>query len=253
MTRHAAIIGGSVAGLASAIALARRGWEVTVVERDVSPETDDGYEAFLVWERRNVPQFRHPHAFSARSRNLLLAHIPEVVDRMVADGIDEINLFKLLAPPELWSDGDDAFTGLWSRRPAFELAIRRIAEVEPHVTIVAPGVVAGLATSTDGGGLRVSGIRLGDGSVLDADLVIDAAGRRTPVPKWLGEVGVEVPTEIEDCGAVYHALLPTGSGVELLVVRRAGAPGGDRRLRAHRVPRRPRHVRARRLRAARRR
>ncbi len=128
MVHRAAVIGGSVAGLASAIGLARRGWEVTVVERDVAPDTDDGDEAFLVWDRRNVPQFRQPHGFSARSRNLLLEHIPEVVDWLRADGIPEINLFKMLAPPELWSDEDDAYTGLWSRRPAFELAIRRTAE-----------------------------------------------------------------------------------------------------------------------------
>ena len=126
MERHAAVIGGSVAGLAAGIALARRGWLVTVVERDAAPDTDDGDEAFVAWDRRNVPQFRQPHAFSARSRNLLLAHIPEVVDWMLADGIEEINLFKMLAPPELWSEGDDAYTGLWSRRPAFELAIRRV-------------------------------------------------------------------------------------------------------------------------------
>ena len=149
-TRRAAVIGGSVAGLASAIGLARRGWEVTVVERDLAPDTDDGDEAFLVWDRRNVPQFRQPHAFSARSRNLLLEHIPEVVDWLRADGIAEINLFKMLAPPELWSDEDDAYTGLWSRRPAFELAIRRIAEVEPGVTIVVPAIVRGLL---DGRGL----------------------------------------------------------------------------------------------------
>ena len=135
-TRRAAVIGGSVAGLASAIGLARRGWEVTVVERDLAPDTNDGDEAFLVWDRRNVPQFRQPHAFSARSRNLLLEHIPEVVDWLRADGIAEVNLFKMLAPPELWSDEDDAYTGLWSRRPAFELGIRRIAEAEPGVTIV---------------------------------------------------------------------------------------------------------------------
>ncbi len=203
MTRHAAVIGGSVAGLASAIGLARRGWTVTVIERDLAPDTDNGDEAFLVWDRRNVPQFRQPHAFSARSRNLLLDYIPEVVDRMRADGIEEINLFKLLAPPELWSDGDDAYTGLWSRRPAFELAIRRVAEAEPGVTIRVPARVTGLTTAA-GVPLTVTGITLDDGSRLEADLVLDCAGRRSPVPKWLAELGVDVPHEVQECNAVYH-------------------------------------------------
>ena len=205
MGRHVGIIGGSVAGLASGIALARRGWTVTVVERDVAPDTDDGDEAFMVWDRRHVPQFRQPHTFSARSRNLLLAHIPEVVDWLLADGIEETNLFKLLAPPELWSDEDDAYTGLWTRRPAFELAIRRIAEVEPGLTILAPAAVGGIGVDSTRRPIHVTGIELADGTPLPADLVIDAAGRRTPVPAWLAEHGVDVPCDLQTCGAVYYA------------------------------------------------
>lgn len=207
MERRVAVIGGSIAGLASAVALARAGWRATVIERDPAPDTDDGDEAFVSWERRNVPQFRQPHNFSARSRNLLLDRIPEVVDRLVAEGIEEVNLFKLLAPPELWSDEDDAYTGLWTRRPAMELALRRIAEVEPGVTIKSPAVVDGLVTSRSDTGAppRVTGIRVDDGSVLEADMVLDCGGRRTPVPKWLSELGVDVPVEVQDCDSVYHS------------------------------------------------
>jgi 2-polyprenyl-6-methoxyphenol hydroxylase-like FAD-dependent oxidoreductase len=219
MRRHAAVIGGSVAGLAAAIAFARRGWTATVVERDPAPDTDDGDEAFLSWDRRSVPQFLHPHAFSARSRNLLLAYIPEVVEWMRGDGIEEINLFKLLAPPELWSDGDDAYTYLWSRRPAFELAIRRVAEAEPGVTILTPGVVTGLVSDVTGSGPpRVRGIGLADGTAIHADVVIDAGGRRSPVPGWLGALGVSVPCDVQDCGAAYftrYYRLDPGAGASL--------------------------------------
>ena len=109
---RAVVIGGSVAGLAAAVGLARRGWQVDVIERDPAPDTDSCDEAFVSWNRPGVPQFRQPHGFSARSRTLLLEHIPEVVDRLLADGIPELNFFKELAPPELWEDGDEAFTGL---------------------------------------------------------------------------------------------------------------------------------------------
>ena len=208
MARHAAIIGGSVAGLATAVGLARRGWQVTVVERDIAPGTDDGDEAFLVWDRRNVPQFRQPHAFSARSRNLLLQYIPEAVEWMLADGIEETNLFKMLAPPEMWSPEDDAYTGLWTRRPAFELALRRVAESEPGVTIVAPGVVTGLLTDDRSDGddpVVVRGITLADGTWLDADLVVDCGGRRSPVAGWLAQLGVVTPYDQQECDGVYYA------------------------------------------------
>ena len=205
MKQHAAIIGGSVAGLAAGVALARRGWQATIVERDVAPPTDDGDEAFLLWDRRNVPQFRQPHAFSARSRNLLLEYIPEAVDRMRLDGIDEVNLFKMLAPPELWSDEDDAYAGLWTRRPGFELALRRVAESEPGVTILSPAVVSGLIADHDGDRLVVAGMSLADGATLDADVVLDCGGRRAPTPKWLAPFGVDLPSESQDCGAVYYS------------------------------------------------
>ena len=205
MTRHAAIIGGSVAGLAAGIALARRGWQATIVERDVSPSTEDGDEAFLLWDRRNVPQFRQPHAFSARSRNLLLEYIPEAVERMRLDGIDEVNLFKMLAPPEFWSDEDDAYAGLWTRRPGFELALRRVAEYEPGLTILSPAAVAGLIADHDGDRLVVTGMSLADGTTVDADVVLDCGGRRAPTPKWLASFGVDLPHESQDCGAVYYS------------------------------------------------
>ena len=177
---------------------------MTIVERDVSPPTDDGDEAFLVWDRRNVPQFRQPHAFSARSRTLLLDEIPEAVDRMRHDGVDEVNLFKMLAPPEFWSDGDDAYTGLWTRRPGFELALRRVAESESGVTILSPGVVAGI-THQDGEPVVVTGISLTDGTSIEADVVLDCGGRRAPTPKWLAALGIEVPERRQDCGAVYYS------------------------------------------------
>ena len=47
-----------------------------------------------------------------------------VLDRLRDDGIEEINFFKMLAPAELHRPEDDEFTGLLSRRPAFELALR---------------------------------------------------------------------------------------------------------------------------------
>ena len=207
MQRRAVIIGGSVAGLASAVALARAGWQVDVIERDIAPDTNDGDEAFVTWSRPGVPQFTQAHAFSARSRNLLHARIPEVVDWLLADGIEEWNLFKMMAPRDLWTDADDEFTGLWCRRPAFELAVRRIAEREAGVVLHCPAAAAGLIygeTSNDGVPV-VEGVRLDDGSELRGDVVFDCGGRRTPVTRWLrDDHAIEIPTIEQDCEAVYY-------------------------------------------------
>ena len=60
------------------------------------------------------------------------------------------------------------------------------------------------------GGPRVTGVRLrpagsADGAheVLDAPMVVAALGRRSAVPRWLDELGVELPEHEEDTGLVY--------------------------------------------------
>jgi 2-polyprenyl-6-methoxyphenol hydroxylase-like FAD-dependent oxidoreductase len=203
MDRRAVIIGGSIGGLAGALGLARRGWLVTIVERDPAPDTSDGDEAFVAWNRRNVPQFRQPHGFSARSRNLLLEHAPDVVDRLAADGIETTNIFKMLAPQEMWTADDDRFDGLMTRRPAFELALRRAAEAQRGIEFACPANASGLVIEA-GDVPRVAGVRLDDGTELRGDVVLDCGGRRTLVPGWLAAAGVDIPHETQDCDTTYY-------------------------------------------------
>lgn len=205
MARSAAIIGGSIGGLAAGVGLARHGWHVTVVERDPAPDTRDGDAAFVEWERPHVPQWRQPHGFSARARNLLLANIPEVVDRLRDDGVDEINLFTMMAPPEMHRPEDDQYGALWSRRPGFELALRREAEVQEGLELCSPSVVSGLIVDDDGEVPTVRGIELDGGARVEADVVIDAGGRRSPVCGWLEEMGVSIPTDRQECAGLYYS------------------------------------------------
>ncbi|MEU8801170.1 FAD-dependent oxidoreductase [Spirillospora sp. NPDC048819] len=198
------ILGGGVAGLAAAIALARRGLPATVVERDPAPPDDR--DPFMEWRRRGVPQFRLPHGFSARTRNLLAEHAPDVLERLRAGGIEVINLFKRLIPEELWRPSDDDFANLWARRAAFELALRRTAEAEAGVAFACPAVATGLTfLRTPGEPPRVTGVRLADGDELPADVVLDCGGQRTPVPRWLAAEGVRVGADVQDCQTVYFS------------------------------------------------
>ncbi len=61
-SEHAVVIGGSVAGLPAARALADSHDRVTVIDRDTFPKGSEG--------RRSVPQGRHCHALSARPRSV---------------------------------------------------------------------------------------------------------------------------------------------------------------------------------------
>ena len=51
----------------------------------------------------------------------------------------------------------------------------------------------------------MTGIELDDGSTIDADVVVDASGRRSPLPSLLDALGVELPDTVEDTGIVYFS------------------------------------------------
>ncbi|HEX6391893.1 MAG TPA: hypothetical protein VFZ97_00515, partial [Acidimicrobiales bacterium] len=79
------VAGGSVAGLATALALGRAGADVVVVERDVIPEVNDAETAFGV-ERPGVPQSHFLHAFLARMVKVLRERFPDVLDDLLEAG-----------------------------------------------------------------------------------------------------------------------------------------------------------------------
>jgi glycine/D-amino acid oxidase-like deaminating enzyme len=122
--RPAVVIGGGLAGLAAARLLARRHAPVVVLERDRRPNVVSPEEAFTAWERPGVPQFRHSHAFLARLRVVLLAHFPDVLDRLRASGVREFGLDEI-APPGVAlapRPDDEDVVLLACRRSTFEWA-----------------------------------------------------------------------------------------------------------------------------------
>ena len=209
---HVIVIGGGVSGLGTALALARRGHSVTVVERDHTPMPTSADEAFD-WDRRGAPQVRHSHAFLARLHRLLLHDYPDVLASLIAEGATEIRFGDDL-PAEIADferePGDDDLVMLACRRTTFEWVVRRAALAEGHVEFRTGVAAIGLTTAgfQDSGARRpiVSGVRLSDGTELSGDLVVAAAGRRSVVPAWLADIGAaEVPEEVEDTGIVYFS------------------------------------------------
>ena len=79
-----AIIGAGPAGLFLGSALARRGHQVTAVDRDPGPADD------ATWPRRGVMQFHHAHAFRQSVVEALGREVPETVDLWRAAGAEAI-------------------------------------------------------------------------------------------------------------------------------------------------------------------
>ncbi len=211
------VAGGSVAGLATALALGRQGHRVTVVERDPLAEFADADAAFAA-ERRGAPQAHQTHGFLARLTVTLRRDFPDIWLALLAAGAESMTLTRGLGPPEA---GDDELNVLIVRRTTFEWALRDAVRREPSVEY-RPGIeVAGLVGTPSGAGggelPHVSGVRLGDGTELHGDVVV-CTGRRGPLVSWLADLGAAVTEEVADTHIVYLTRwyrLPRGSPTDV--------------------------------------
>jgi flavin-dependent dehydrogenase len=111
--------------------------------------------------------------------------------------------------------GDERFTVLTGRRPLVEAIVARLAAAEPGLEIMRGVAVRGLIGDESTGVPHVTGVVTDAGTLLRADLVVDATGRRSPLPEWLDALGARPPhEEREDSGFVYygrHFRSPDGS------------------------------------------
>ncbi|WP_040405559.1 FAD-dependent oxidoreductase [Amycolatopsis nigrescens] len=197
------IIGGSVLGFGTAIALADRGHQVEILERstDQLPSTvDEAAEA----KRPTVPQGVHSHAFGSLGCNLLRDRAPDVYQELLHSGCTEVNLADYTPPtlPEFTrKPEDDDLRMVISRRSTFELALRKRALTRPNIKLSTGKTVRGLVAD----GQRVTGVRLADGETKTADLVIDTTGRKSAAESWLAAAGLPVPNLIsESCKITYY-------------------------------------------------
>lgn len=219
MSEPIVVVGGSVAGLIGALAIARTGERVVVLDRDPTPFPDGPDQAFDPWERRGSPQIRHSHAFLARMHNLIRDREPELLERLLALGAEPIP-FRAQAlrhfPDAVFEPRDDEAVLLACRRVTLEWALREHVLATGLVEYRGGVEVTGLV-SEHGAPPRVRGVRLrvggGEETSLRARLVVDASGRRTRLGDWLHAIGAPRPREIrQPCGIFYgsrfYRLLP---------------------------------------------
>jgi 2-polyprenyl-6-methoxyphenol hydroxylase-like FAD-dependent oxidoreductase len=202
------VLGGGPCGLAAGMLLARDGHEVTLFERDPAaiPESPD--DAWESWERKGVAQFHQPHFLQARVRHVLDAELPDVRDELLRAGavVDDPvrRLPPAIADRERRPD-DGRFVSVSARRPTTEYVLARAAASEPRLELRRGAEIAHLETRNRPSGVQVTGVRTDAGESIGADLVVDAMGRRSQLPRWLRDLGAgPIHEEAEDCGFVYY-------------------------------------------------
>jgi 2-polyprenyl-6-methoxyphenol hydroxylase-like FAD-dependent oxidoreductase len=203
------VIGGGVGGLTSGMLLARDGHEVTVLERDPAGPPASVDDAWRNWERRGVNQFRMIHLFAPRFRALLESELPDVLAEVEALGATLYNPMQLV-PAEMiggYRDSDREFASIAARRPVMETALSNVCARTPGLEVRRGVAVTALLHDGGGNGVpNVVGVRTEAGEELRADIVVDAAGRRSSLPALLEAIGARAPEqEVEDSGFMYYA------------------------------------------------
>lgn len=170
------MLGGGFAGVLAAVVLREHVDEVVVVERDRFPAAPA--------PRRGLPQSHHSHVLVTGGARALETLLPGTLRTLYAHGAHRRGLpgDSLILSSEGWFHRFDCEAYFVScSRGLLDHVVRRRAGVR-----VAEGVQV---TGLTGDAGRVTGVRVGDARTIEADLVVDATGRRSQAPRWLAEIG----------------------------------------------------------------
>ena len=209
------IVGSGMCGMLTGLALDRRGFQVTIIERDVPPPDCSANEAFFSWQRKGVAQFRHPHAFLGLMCSVLEENYPDLLERFFEAGARKVS-FEDSIPDHLKPQynpepGDEKMWVLMCRRATMETVLRTYVTQTTKVTIRNQVSVADIITEkNDSQEVFIRGLSLIDHkesnkrSELFSDIVIDATGRSSKFDKWLTSSGVNIKEERDDAEIVYY-------------------------------------------------
>jgi 2-polyprenyl-6-methoxyphenol hydroxylase-like FAD-dependent oxidoreductase len=173
-------VGSGPTGLLLGAALARRGHQVISVDRDPGPTGD-------AWIRRGVMQFEHAHGFRPQVPMTLQAEWPEAYNSWRNLGARPVEAPNAAESRQV--------LGMLSRRSTFERALRHAAAEQPGLTLRTGHVDELVFDRAQAVGARV------DGSLVEADLVVDASGRAGRLGRSSAQDGG--PELDGDCGLAY--------------------------------------------------
>ncbi|MET0524735.1 MAG: FAD-dependent monooxygenase [Nocardioides sp.] len=190
---HAIVIGGSMAGLLAARALSEHFGTVTVVERDRLPNGPE--------QRKGVPQARHVHAFWAGGLQAAQQLLPGLRAELLAEGAVRLGMptdMAWLTPADRWCRHFEATQDIVSAsRTLLEWVVRRRVRAIANVHFLPEQEVTALRLDQHRNvcGVTVRDRRCGEVLDLSGDLVVDASGRGSALPRWLAAHGLATPKE----------------------------------------------------------
>jgi 2-polyprenyl-6-methoxyphenol hydroxylase-like FAD-dependent oxidoreductase len=189
----AIVIGASIAGLLAARVLLNHFDRVTVLERDRLPDQPE--------RRPGVPQASHVHVLLARGQQILEQLFPGIKAELAELGVPQIDWtanFPWFGIHGWMPRFQSNITSFLASRALLEWLVRQRLSADDRVTIMSACTVKQLLANADRS--RITGVVLQRDSVeasisLFADLVVDASGRNSALPKWLEALGYPAPAK----------------------------------------------------------
>lgn len=190
--QHAIVIGGSMAGMATAEVLTRHFDRVTIVERDHYVENAE--------YRKGLPQNRQPHLLLKRGLMGLETIFPGFTQNWIDAGAVRVDFghdTEWLAHGKWRPQYDPGLVSYGSSRPLLETVIRRRIESNPKICVQQSTEVIELFCDELHNTMTGVRVRSRDGlqteSMYKADLIVDTSGRESHTQEWLQQLGYPCP------------------------------------------------------------
>ena len=189
---HAVVIGGSIAGLLAARVLADHFDKVTIVERDLNPEKPE--------PRPGVPQSHHVHALLTQGQQILEQLFPGLKAELAEKGSVEVNWtadWPFLSISGWAPRFPSEMTTRTCSRNLLETIIRKRLENYSHLQFLEACQATHILANTDNTAIKGIRVRQDNGTQAEllSQLVVDASGRNSKTPKWLQNLGYQMPEE----------------------------------------------------------
>jgi 2-polyprenyl-6-methoxyphenol hydroxylase-like FAD-dependent oxidoreductase len=229
-SNQAVVLGASMAGLLAARVLSERFEQVVVIERDVLPPAGE--------HRPGVPHGRHLHGLHPRGREILEELFPGFTATLTAGGAvccDVLGNVRWQLSGHQLRQADIGLPALFASRPFLEGHLRAVVARLPGVRFLPDTAVCGLTVTADKRAVTGAEVRRtsdGPPARIAARLVVDATGRGSRTPAWLGELGYQRPgQERVEIGLGYatrtYRLRPGAMDGDQMILT-AGTPANPR-------------------------
>lgn len=187
------VVGGGFGGLVAARVLAEHFEHVVLVDRDALPAEP--------LPRRGAPQGAHVHVLLRAGELVLEELFPGLVQELEragstrVDAADDVRWFHHGVWKLQYRSG---IATHFQSRPLLEALLGQRVRALGSVELRGGSEVRELVFGPRGPGAiggDVTGVVLGGGETLPAELVVDASGRGSALPRWLAAGGHEAPAE----------------------------------------------------------